>query len=252
MTFRKLVKPLLISLLLCCAAVTVQAQHRQQDVVFLHNGSMVRGEIIEHIVDSHVKIQTVDGSIWVFQMDEVREVTQVEKYNSKSHTIEPGNSGFYNLTDIGVLSGRDANSSILTLSGQTVCGYRISQRFSAGIGTGFENYNTVLAPVFAEGRYYFLQRNFSPFVALQAGYGIPVNNYRDYSGAWTHKGGVMANATVGIRNYLSNNVALVLSAGYRHQQSVSSTYQWWFGEGDSAELKHLYNRFVLRIGVLFQ
>lgn len=241
-----------VALIVLCMSLSaaVWAQKDKQDAVYLHNGSMVRGEVIENITDSHVKIQTVDGSVWVFQIDEVKEITSVDRYKAQ-RKIEPSKSGFYSLTDIGAIAGRSTYGSGVAASLQTVAGYRFNERWSVGAGAGLENYQIGLAPIFAEGRCYLLKRNFSPFLALQGGYAFPINNYKNHLGEWTHKGGITANASVGIRNYLSNNVALVISTGFRHQQSATTTTYWWFNEGDSATTKYIYNRVVFRIGILF-
>lgn len=230
--------------------VIAHAQKAKQDAVYLHNGSMVRGEVIERITDSHVKIQTVDGSLWVFQMDEVKEITSVDKFRAQ-RSIEPSKKGFYSLTDVGAIAGRSTHGNGVAASLQTVGGYRFNEHLSVGGGAGLENFEVGLAPIFGEGRFYLLKRNFSPFIALQGGYSVPINNYEDYNGNWVQKGGVMMNANLGVRNYLSNNVALVISAGFRHQQSSTTTTYWWFTEGDSAVTKHIYNRIVFRIGVMF-
>jgi len=227
-----------------------RAQNKTQDAVYLHNGSMVRGQIIERIENDHVKIETVDGCIWVFPMSDVREIATVDQQRSRKD-FEYQQKGFYNLTDAGILTGKTKTQSVHSLSVQSVSGYQISKHFAAGVGVGFEKFDIALAPVFGEGRYYVLKGRFSPFIALQGGYGIPLENYRDQENEWINKGGLMANANVGIRNYINSNIGFVVSAGFRHQQSISKQDWWWFSENDYSSIVHQYNRFVFRIGFLF-
>jgi len=47
-----------------------------QDVVYLKNGSMIKGMIIEQIPGQSLKIQTSDGSVFVYSMDEVVKITK--------------------------------------------------------------------------------------------------------------------------------------------------------------------------------
>lgn len=47
-----------------------------QDVVYLKNGSIIRGVIIEQIPEQSVKIRTADGSVFVYQMSEVEKITK--------------------------------------------------------------------------------------------------------------------------------------------------------------------------------
>lgn len=46
------------------------------DVVYLKNGSMIRGMIIEMVFDDYVKIKMKDGSIYVYKMSEVDKITK--------------------------------------------------------------------------------------------------------------------------------------------------------------------------------
>lgn len=46
------------------------------DIVYLKNGSIIRGIIIEQIPNESIKIQTQDGSIFVYKMEEVEKMTK--------------------------------------------------------------------------------------------------------------------------------------------------------------------------------
>jgi hypothetical protein len=56
----------------------VIAQTTTQDVLYLKNGSIIRGMIVQFIPDSTVKIQTVDGSIFVFPSLEIVKIQKEE------------------------------------------------------------------------------------------------------------------------------------------------------------------------------
>lgn len=49
------------------------------DVVYLKNGSIIRGLIMEQIPNESLKIQTSDGSLFVYKMEEVVKITKEEK-----------------------------------------------------------------------------------------------------------------------------------------------------------------------------
>lgn len=59
-----------------------QNQNHQQssgewvDVVYLKNGGMIRGTIIEQVFNVQIKIQTKDGNIFVYKVDEIEKVTK--------------------------------------------------------------------------------------------------------------------------------------------------------------------------------
>lgn len=251
-TIKSFQKTLAFLLLFTAACNFGFSQNKKQDVVYLHNGSMIRGQLIERIEGSHVKIETTDGSIWVFKMEEVKEIASIATNQTKKE-FEISTKGFYNITDLGLLTGRTTNYSVISVSAQTVSGYRFSKRLAAGIGVGIESFDIPLAPLFAEGRYYLSKGTFSPFVALQAGYALPLENYRDDTFGWRNKGGITANANIGIRNYFTENIALVISVGFRHQQSTSKyTFNnWWDNENTTTVTRNYYNRVVFRMGILF-
>lgn len=46
------------------------------DVLYLQNGSIIRGMIIEQIPNVKIKIQTSDGSIFVHSIDQVLKITK--------------------------------------------------------------------------------------------------------------------------------------------------------------------------------
>lgn len=49
------------------------------DVLYLQNGSIIRGVILELIPNGQVKIQTNDGSVFVYSMDQVLKITKQPK-----------------------------------------------------------------------------------------------------------------------------------------------------------------------------
>ena len=56
----------------------IETLHPQslQDVVYLNNGSIVRGTIIEIVPQQSIRISTYDGSIFVYEFDEVLKITK--------------------------------------------------------------------------------------------------------------------------------------------------------------------------------
>ena len=57
-------------------SVSTFAQSNFQEVVYLKNGSIIRGVILEQIPNETIKIATADGNLFVFRMDEVEKITK--------------------------------------------------------------------------------------------------------------------------------------------------------------------------------
>jgi len=61
----------------------LHAQEKMEDVVYLKNGSIIRGEIIEQIIGKSIKIQTKDGSSFVYKMSEITKMTKEPAVSKK-------------------------------------------------------------------------------------------------------------------------------------------------------------------------
>lgn len=57
-----------------------------QEVVYLKNGKIIRGVIIEQIPNKSLKIQTADLSVFQFTLDEIDKITKEIIPSSKSNT----------------------------------------------------------------------------------------------------------------------------------------------------------------------
>jgi hypothetical protein len=52
------------------------AKAQSKDVVYLKNGSVIKGQILEIVPNSQIKIQTADGNIFVWSFSEIEKVTK--------------------------------------------------------------------------------------------------------------------------------------------------------------------------------
>ena len=69
-------KAFFISVLLFSIASTLFAQQQFQDVVYLKNGSIIRGIIIEQVPNISIKIQTKDQNVFVYTMENILKLTK--------------------------------------------------------------------------------------------------------------------------------------------------------------------------------
>ncbi|OQX52831.1 MAG: hypothetical protein B5M53_07710 [Candidatus Cloacimonas sp. 4484_209] len=66
-------------------------QQNWQDVVYLKNGSIIRGVIVEQIPNQSVKIQTADGNLFVYRIEEIKKITK-EPIGGFGKSVHPGRS----------------------------------------------------------------------------------------------------------------------------------------------------------------
>ena len=54
----------------------LSAQSIEEDVIYLHDGSIIRGHITEQIIGDKVKIEILGGSLFVFKVEEIEKITR--------------------------------------------------------------------------------------------------------------------------------------------------------------------------------
>lgn len=78
-------KKLILMLIAAMTCFSLSAQ-TLRECVYLKNGSIIKGIIIEQVPNASLKIQTSDGSIFVYEMDQVEKITK-ENINGDSNHI---------------------------------------------------------------------------------------------------------------------------------------------------------------------
>jgi len=116
-------RKLLLLLTLLLSISTYVAAQNYTEVVYLKNGSIIKGVIIEQVPNVSLKIKTSDGSLIICQMSDVEKITKEERYtrdyrkeanNRKAarNTLK-GYKGFVDFAYIGDVS--DYNASKIEL-----------------------------------------------------------------------------------------------------------------------------------------
>lgn len=103
----------LCATLLCGAAALAQTY---QETVYLKNGSIIKGTVLEQEAGGNIKIMTSDGSIFVYKSDEVQKITKEAVSSSRSKS----------------------SKGTASADGEAFRGWRISP--GLGIGTTFGDY----------------------------------------------------------------------------------------------------------------
>ena len=123
-------KKFVLFIAMMLSASGVAAQHTVE-TVYLKNGGLVKGEIIEQVPGQSLKVRTKDGNIFVYQMDEVERITKEEKSISNNSDGHKGldfsvNAGY----DIATKGGGGAVTTELEL------GKRFTKNIYWGFGAG--------------------------------------------------------------------------------------------------------------------
>lgn len=260
---------LLVLAQLCSAQQTVE-------VVHLKNGSMIKGMIIEQVPNESIKIQTSDGSVFVYQMSEVEKITKevvLEKSTGSVSKIaaplDRDRSGYVNVTELSYGIGMGDYSGTATLGGSsydfqdanndnyvrltTANGIGLLDgMLSVGIGVGLEYYlnsEAMQLPIYADIRLMPISGDFSPSIILQGGYSVSiqesggaVNNVVASGNGLEFAGGIGIDAAV------SSRTSLLLSLLYDYQE-FSSSYSYYYGGFNYSTQSVDYHGGALRVSV---
>lgn len=208
-------RKLLLLLTLLLSISTYVAAQNYTEVVYLKNGSVIKGVIIEQVPNVSLKIKTGDGSLIICQMNEVEKIIKEERYTRDYHTdidnrkaarnTLKGYKGFVDFGYIVDLSDYDANKVEISTSH----GYQFNNYFYLGGGVAADFYtdaDLIAVPIFVNFRANFINKKVTPFADIKTGYSVG-----DVEGAYVSTG-------IGVRFSLKGKKAINLKLEYNYQQ----------------------------------
>lgn len=225
-------KKILLRIILFCIMLpsSLMAQ-KLEEVVYLKNGNILRGVIIEQIPNKSITIKINENNKLLIQFDEIEKITKEEiaKKEKKPQALQYKNKGYINLTEVnlgyGIRSIEIRNNGLRIYEEEnnyglrTVNGYQFSPFFTLGMGLGYERISySGFIPVTIDSRIMFTKNKISPVLNLNGGYAVGVNN----------SGGFCLNPAAGVRLYLSQNIALLVNMGYKLQQVTFTSRNFSF------------------------
>ncbi len=182
-----------------------------RDVVYLKDGSVVKGIIVEQVPNKSIKLQTADGSLFVYQIDTVEKMTkELREASPRSFAGKGLTAGYKGYVDFGCTIGAgDFGRDRLSVG--VVNGVQFNPYLYVGIGAALNYYaggEEIGIPIFANVRSHFTKGNISPFLDLRVGYS-PLGDAT----------GFYLSPSLGCRLGLSERVGLNVSVGYEAQEA---------------------------------
>jgi hypothetical protein len=229
-------------------AESTVAQNKE-DIIYMHNGSILRGKVTENTPGTQVTIEIAgrnrivvpDSSVKIILMDQ--QIPFRDRENNASPVEMAASVSFFGGSE------NSAGCSFIT-------SYRFPFRLSTGVGIGNEWFDHQQIPFIADIKYSFLKGSWSPYVYAQTGYAIPLSTEPEGDN-WYHTeyyGGVLAGAGAGMRFDFSNRNALIFNIGYRYQKTKTVTDNGYWSSS-SYQMETItydeYNRMTFSVGFLF-
>ena len=211
-------KRILALLLFALATATISfAQSNFQDVIYLKDGSVVRGTIIDKVPNKSVQIKMADKTVFIYQMDQIDKLAR-EPYRFKSDRPLSQRGlqfGYKGLVDVGYQVGQ-GEYGLNRLSFNVVNSLQANPYFSIGLGAGLRYYmepQALLMPIFLDLRANVLDEWLSPYLAVSVGLTLDATqNFSDV--------GLLFCPVLGVTAKIADKSALHLGVGYEMQRVV--------------------------------
>lgn len=120
-----------------------------QETVYLKNGNVIRGFIIEQVPNETIKIQSADGSIFVYKFEEVKKIAKEQKTPPKkdSERKKYPNRGYRGFVSGSYITSSDVEGFSLS----TIHGVQILPRLYLGSGLELQDVNYLDLKHFSKG-----------------------------------------------------------------------------------------------------
>ena len=229
--------------------LTTSAQ-KEVDAIYLYNGNVIRGFLIDQPDSSVVHIETLSHNIYQFSKGEIASVRKELLNKRKYKSFIPKGKGYDNITDFGLLAGSGNNDRNVIFSILTTHKYTLQNGMAPGLGIGLEFFEQPSLPVYGSFSWQLGTQKFSPFATVRAGYAFGVGSpYTSWDYTYDSSGGMMLSAGAGTKIWVSHRNAFVISLLYRYQ-AIHSVRTWAWSDATNQILKKYY-RLEIRFGLQF-
>lgn len=260
MIFR-LFTPLLAIICLISSSLIAQDDHPaaspKEDLVYLHNGWILRGKHSFSIGDSTLSIRTKDGNLFVFPKEEVLRIEQVKRLPTFSDDFVIKDRGYTQLWSGAILWGspdRSAYTTAASLHAQTLHGFKFNQYLTLSAGAGFSMYGPgLLMPLLADVRGDIGSGSIRFHYYVQGGYALPLYDREEWWGeeaedVFTAYGGLTYDQGFGVHIFTRRKLSWVWTVGYRIQRNREVyDYPW----GTTSDQQLTYRRLGFSLGMMF-
>ena len=208
-------------------------QSDYQDVVYLKNGSVIRGTIIEQIPGDSLRIETYDGRKFVIYFEVIKKIAKkweeqdlseqelTDEQDMIDSNIRNDKTRFINFTGINFSSSADGS----TFGIKMINGGLINNFMSVGFGFGYEKYpNGHMIPLFIDQRLFGDIQKSGPYIFADIGYSLgSISDLDESSTEDFDDGGFLFDVGIGLILISQSNMGLTFDIAFKHQ--IAKEYQ---------------------------
>ena len=242
-------KHLLIFILLVIIFLPLSAQ-KKKDALYLKNGSVIYGKLVE-ITDNLYKIQTSDGSLFIYPLSDVEKLVKEAPLSSARKENGPGFA-----LEAGFLIGAQVSEYPAPFSFNVLGSYTLDTRNIFSLGSGVEFLGVSYSPLFLEYKFLLREKKTTPFFFARGGKlfhmgpdddnSIDNNEYAKKN----FKGGLSWAIGTGI-SWAREDVEPYLSFSFRHAITSYVQKTWNNGSYYDYTYEDTFNRLEIKFGFRF-
>jgi hypothetical protein len=225
---------------------------RKEDVVYLSNGTIIRGIILKDSTARVVRILNHAGDTWVFDLKSVDSVKSEKPFEYKLILFNQHGFELNINAELMMRSGNNAVGKAAIPGINMLFGYRCNPYFTAGAEIGIEFYDWMEIPVSASFRLRAANRVVSPLVFIRAGYTFPgEKRIDDWEYKYKSKGGYHSTAGAGIERIINKNASVLFTFSYHYQElnyHLTPLNQW----SQARDRTEAFSRLRLTLGYVFK
>jgi hypothetical protein len=252
----KSIKTSILGLLLV-VSTTLMAQANMEDVVYLKNGTVYKGMVIEQILGESLKVKIAGGSVIALQVSEVYKITKEPAEVVPSAAPQSdyfGSYGYHHYrrdtsTTPAYLRPRrffgtiEFRPGINNIGLRVVRGYKFNRFASIGLGLGVDGVyfgkgiswgkgvydnkhvnNGLYIPLYLQLSGDFLAKRITPYYYAEAGYGFhPANPFVDKNPISKSWGGPTGALGLGVKFYSKRNMSFAINANGNYRTDIYRT-----------------------------
>jgi len=208
------------------STIQVSSQNKQDDVIYLNNGSFLRGTIVKLDPGIMLRIVLARRDTLVIAMADVNEIRKEDVPVESDRNYDEGvkSQGYTFMADVGFGLGKlegmdrymDPAESQFSVALSLFNGFTITPYVQLGLNTGIEVWSKrAFLPIRVDFRANFIKSGNTPFAYLDAGYSV---GWRTGEPGM-NLGGATAGIGLGAKFRVASRHAMLLSLGYRFQQT---------------------------------
>ena len=189
-------------------------QDKDEKILYLKNGSVVKGKIIAELPDKYIRIKLTDKTIAKYQRDEVDSIGSTGTLpvkNRMAYKAPDSTVNFYLIAETGPGIGIGQNGSSRFIFNLREY-FQINRYFGVGTGLGYRYYfreQTTSIPIYIQYRLQLPQNKLKPFYSF--GIGVAPTTRNDYFETTISEPIIMHN--IGINYSLNKKIKVHVGLG---------------------------------------